>query len=219
MASKNIAQMTEKKVWRKSLNCLRSDNYIREDSDVIFENFSMFIELENRASLTLDQLDALDQDVDYDSPERGLKENVQSSEHLKDSCSGVGFSSTVQGDEGGSAIKAGAYDAAFDNNIDEIDYFDKEEEYMETHGLRFDVEDVSNPYEDSSKSINDERMGQYKDISIYRRSIQNFATTNHFEIHDVSPDGNSMFRALADQFMINGRIGFTAERLRCSVVA
>ena len=67
-------------------------------------------------------------------------------------------------------------------------------------------------------SLKGEGMEQFKNLSIYRRSIQRFAADNHFEIYDVIPDGNCMFRALADQFMINGRNGYTAETLRGATI-
>jgi hypothetical protein len=61
-------------------------------------------------------------------------------------------------------------------------------------------------------------MEQYNNLAIYRRSIQRFAADNHFEIYDVIPDGNCMFRALADQLMINGRNGYAAEMLRSATI-
>ncbi|XP_061178700.1 uncharacterized protein LOC133187369 [Saccostrea echinata] len=220
MASKNISQMIEKEVWRTAFIGSRKDNDLREDGDedVIFEN--TFIEIENHASIDL-KLDTLDRNIGFDGSEGGLRENIQSTENDKKFCSRIGFSSSVQ-DNVRRDHKGLLVDDAYDKNIDEVDYFDKDEEYMETHGQRFDVEDILDLYENSinksSKSRYSEGVEQYKNISVYRRSIQNFATTNRFEIYDVSPDGNCMFRAIADQFMINGRIGYTADRLRCTAI-
>lgn len=41
-----------------------------------------------------------------------------------------------------------------------------------------------------------------------------FAKENNFEIRDVYGDGNCLFRAVADQFMINGCPGHTEISLR-----
>lgn len=49
---------------------------------------------------------------------------------------------------------------------------------------------------------------------MFRRSIHKFAFDNNFEVHDVKPDGNCMFRALADQLLINGFPGHTEMTLR-----
>ena len=59
-----------------------------------------------------------------------------------------------------------------------------------------------------------EGLEQAKNLPIFRRSIRKFAFDNNFEVHDVIPDGNCMFRALADQLMINGFPGHTEASLR-----
>lgn len=59
-----------------------------------------------------------------------------------------------------------------------------------------------------------EGLDKYKNMTIYKRSIQKFARENGFEIHDIIPDGNCMFRSLSDQFMINGCMGCNAEHIR-----
>ena len=63
-----------------------------------------------------------------------------------------------------------------------------------------------------------EGIDQFKNIPVYRRSIQRFAKANQFEIYDLIPDGNCMFRALSDQFMINGRLSYTADHLRAVAI-
>lgn len=45
-------------------------------------------------------------------------------------------------------------------------------------------------------------------------AILKFAKDNDFEIKDVYGDGNCLFRAVADQFMINGCPGHTEVSLR-----
>ena len=69
-----------------------------------------------------------------------------------------------------------------------------------------------------SLCIKGEGVDRFKGLHIYRRSIQEFAKANNFEIYDLLADGNCMFRALSDQFMINGRLGYTAERLRIASI-
>ena len=53
---------------------------------------------------------------------------------------------------------------------------------------------------------------------VYSPSItpaaEKFALDNNFEIRDVYGDGNCLFRAVADQFMINGCPGHTEISLR-----
>ena len=48
------------------------------------------------------------------------------------------------------------------------------------------------------------KLVEVRNLSVFRRSIQTFASDNNFEVHDIIPDGNCMFRALADQLMVNG---------------
>lgn len=50
------------------------------------------------------------------------------------------------------------------------------------------------------------------------QSIRQFATDNQFELHDVTPDGNCMFRAIEDQLNINGDLGYTPKMLRQTAV-
>lgn len=55
---------------------------------------------------------------------------------------------------------------------------------------------------------------EYDRIQWCTRSVKMFAKENNFEINDVYGDGNCMFRAVADQFMINGCPGHTEASLR-----
>lgn len=48
--------------------------------------------------------------------------------------------------------------------------------------------------------------------------VQQFAKENDFEIHDVYGDENCLFRAVADQFMVNGCPGHTEVSLRETVI-
>jgi hypothetical protein len=59
---------------------------------------------------------------------------------------------------------------------------------------------------------------QYMEMPVFQRSLQKFAADNNFEVHDVIADGNCMFRAIADQLLINGCLGHTRESLRQAAV-
>lgn len=47
---------------------------------------------------------------------------------------------------------------------------------------------------------------------------QKFANENNFDIKDVYGDGNCLFRAVADQFMVNGCHGHTEVSLRKTAI-
>lgn len=49
-------------------------------------------------------------------------------------------------------------------------------------------------------------------------AVQKFAKENNFEIHEVYGDKNCLFRAVADQFMINGCPGHTEVSLRDAAI-
>lgn len=49
-------------------------------------------------------------------------------------------------------------------------------------------------------------------------AVQKFAEENNFEIHEVYGDKNCLFRAVADQFMINGCPGHTEVSLRDAAI-
>ena len=52
----------------------------------------------------------------------------------------------------------------------------------------------------------------------FTSTIEKFAKKNNFEIRDVYGDGNCLFRAVADQFMINGCPGHTEISLRQTAI-
>ena len=61
-------------------------------------------------------------------------------------------------------------------------------------------------------------VNQFLNMPIFMQSIRQFATDNQFELHDVTPDGNCMFRAMEDQLNINGDLGYTPKMLRQTAV-
>ncbi|XP_062613070.1 uncharacterized protein LOC134274844, partial [Saccostrea cucullata] len=61
-------------------------------------------------------------------------------------------------------------------------------------------------------------IGQYANMPTYMESIRKFATDNGFELEDVIPDGNCMFRAVVDQLNVNGDLGYTPQSLRLKAV-
>lgn len=52
----------------------------------------------------------------------------------------------------------------------------------------------------------------------FTRVVQKFAKENNFEIHDVYGDDTCLFRAIADQFEINGCPGHTKLSLRQTAI-
>jgi hypothetical protein len=52
----------------------------------------------------------------------------------------------------------------------------------------------------------------------FMQSIRKFAYDNNFELEDVIPDGNCMFRAVLDQLNINGDLGYNPQSLRLKAV-
>lgn len=66
--------------------------------------------------------------------------------------------------------------------------------------------------------VNDIYIGIYEEpynlSPWYTPAIQKFVKDNNFEIKDVYGDGNCLFRAVADQLMINGCPGHTETSLR-----
>ncbi|XP_048739950.2 uncharacterized protein LOC125654185 isoform X3 [Ostrea edulis] len=213
MTSESVTQMMEKKVLKNVLyGTWTEDLRVECEKETVFVN--PFTEIKNDGLTTENRNVSSHQETTFHNSQSS-SEKRSSSNTDETSFSSVDYPSSVdeniKGDEGKPV------DDSFDKNIDEVDYFDSDEEYMESHGHRFDEKDTVVYQEDTIKSMNgrySEGMEQYHNLSIYKRSIQTFATDNHFEIHDVIPDGNCMFRALADQFMINGRTGYTAEKLR-----
>ncbi|XP_061179354.1 uncharacterized protein LOC133187978 [Saccostrea echinata] len=239
MASKNILQLIEKEVWKKVPQGTwnNDDIDLREDGneETYFEN--SFTEVKNHGPTNDDPTSkAPNRNVDFDSSEKSSVKNIleyvvfvpweelskETPGNTKDGPSRLQCSPSSEPNKEIEKSKESSADEDNEKNIDEVDYFDSDEEYMETHGLRYDEKDILDPLqEDSSEPLRSrysKGVEQYRNIPVYRRSIQIFARDNEFEIYDVIPDGNCMFRAIADQFMINGRIGYSAERLRCTAI-
>jgi hypothetical protein len=61
-------------------------------------------------------------------------------------------------------------------------------------------------------------IAQYYDMPLFMKSIHKFAETNGFEVHDVTADGNCLFRAIADQLSVNGLFGNSPDSLRTFVL-
>ncbi|XP_055999226.1 uncharacterized protein LOC125656182 isoform X1 [Ostrea edulis] len=213
MTSESVTQMMEKKVLKNVLYGTWTEDLRAEcETETVFVN--PFTDIQNDGFTTENRNASNHQKTTFRKSQSSSEKQL-SSKSDEVPCSSVEYSQSVDQDIKGDEGKP--VDDSFDKNIDEVDFFDSDEEYMEYHGHRFDEKDTDLKQQDTIKSVNgrySEGMEQYHNLSIYKRSIQKFATDNHFEIHDVIPDGNCMFRALADQFMINGRTGYTAEKLR-----
>nr|XP_022301542.1 uncharacterized protein LOC111109632 [Crassostrea virginica] len=100
--------------------------------------------------------------------------------------------------------------------VDDVDYYDSEDEYWSTQEVDEANEYLNKYVDDTSQSSGRYSKGveQARNLPVFRRSIHTFASDNNFEVHDVVPDGNCMFRAIADQLMINGFPEHTASSLR-----
>lgn len=61
-------------------------------------------------------------------------------------------------------------------------------------------------------------ISQFVNMPTFMQSIRKFASDNLFELRDVAPDGNCMFRAIADQLHINGDLGYNWKILRRQAV-
>lgn len=61
-------------------------------------------------------------------------------------------------------------------------------------------------------------ISQFVNMPTFMQSIRKFASDNLFELRDVVPDGNCMFRAIADQLHINGDLGYNCKILRRQAV-
>ncbi|XP_062596773.1 uncharacterized protein LOC134258254 [Saccostrea cucullata] len=237
MASKNVSHLIEKEVWTRALQGTwnNDDSNLKEDGEeeTFYEN--SFTEVKNHGHTNEDLTPkAPAWNVDFVTSEKNSvknsSENTDSdaSEKLrkmtlrnnKDDPSSPECLSSVSNKEDRKGEKLRK--ETTDKSIDEVDYFDSEEEYMETHGQKYDERNPLDFFEGlSHRPLQSRYSGgveQFRNIPVYRRSIQEFAATNHFDVYDVVHDGNCMFRAIADQFMINGRIGYTPERLRCAAI-
>ncbi|XP_061196357.1 uncharacterized protein LOC133204620 [Saccostrea echinata] len=110
---------------------------------------------------------------------------------------------------------------------DKTDYFDSEDEYWENHTSTMEDNFYLDAYEEEylSPSMDTRNNGrfskgveQYVNMPVFQKSLRKFAVDNSFEVKDVVSDGNCMFRAIADQLLINGCLGHTAESLRHTAI-
>ncbi|XP_062596780.1 uncharacterized protein LOC134258263 [Saccostrea cucullata] len=242
MASKNVSQLIEKEVWTKALRGTWNNNNnhdIREDGEeeTCFENSFTDSEVTNHEHTNDLTSRVPARNVDFVTMKKSSVENTSENTASDTTENFIKISSENNGDrpsrlqylpsskpskEPEKSQELNSVDEDNDEKVDEVDYFDSDEEYMETHGQRYDQKDVFDLIlEDSYKPLRSrysKGVEQYRNISVYKRSIQAFARDNQFEIYDVIHDGNCMFGAIADQFMINGRIGYTAQQLRFTAV-
>ncbi|XP_061179356.1 uncharacterized protein LOC133187980 [Saccostrea echinata] len=106
---------------------------------------------------------------------------------------------------------------------DETDYFDSEDEYWDTQSSeKKRREDMANYLHPSTNVPKEGRYSiaveRFINLPFLKRSIRNFAVGNSFEVHDVISDGECLFRAIADQFLINGCPGHTETTLRQTAI-
>ncbi|XP_062620268.1 uncharacterized protein LOC134281845 [Saccostrea cucullata] len=113
-----------------------------------------------------------------------------------------------------------AFDKRDLDNLDETDYYDSEDEYREKEqtstlmGKAFISLSKEFHHFEHVEDNNSRKVNENPHIQALRNSIKRFAEDNGFEIHDGPLDGACMFRSIADQLMINGRFGHTADDLR-----
>lgn len=114
--------------------------------------------------------------------------------------------------------------STFFDDLDETDYFDSEDEYWDTLRNKNIKEEVcqhchSYHLPRSTKDIVPCPFNEAYDLyPAFTPAVQQFAKENDFEIHDVYGDENCLFRAVADQFMVNGCPGHTEVSLRETVI-
>eukprot|EP00105_Crassostrea_gigas_P035001 XP_019919149.1 PREDICTED: uncharacterized protein LOC105318975 isoform X3 [Crassostrea gigas] len=128
---------------------------------------------------------------------KSVSESMKTSGHLAHDLDLATDTNEDTGKDGNEILSSLKGDALMDS-VDEVDYFDSEDEYWE------------NLREESIKS------NFYEDIKspLITPLVEKFAKKNSFEIKDVYGDGNCLFRAVADQFMVNGCPGHTEASLR-----
>ncbi|XP_062609100.1 uncharacterized protein LOC134270864 [Saccostrea cucullata] len=119
------------------------------------------------------------------------------------------------------------YPSNIEEDIDKTDYFDSEDEYWENHISTQEEEFYLDAYGEEYRPLstgtrNNGRFSkgveQYMNMAVFQKSLRKFAIDNNFEVKDVVSDGNCLFRAVADQLMVNGCLGHTEESLRQTAV-
>ncbi|XP_048758615.2 uncharacterized protein LOC125668458 isoform X2 [Ostrea edulis] len=118
-----------------------------------------------------------------------------------------------------SEMGAGLHNSDVQDDDDTSDYFDSEDEYFETYRKNFEDQRlmhgmVSSPYNSEGNGRYSRGIAQYYNMPVLMKSIQKYADSNGFEVHDVTADGNCLFRAIADQLSINGVFGNSPDSLR-----
>lgn len=110
------------------------------------------------------------------------------------------------------------------DDLDETDYFDSEDEYWDTLRHKDIKEEICQHCQSFHlpRSTQDEESCPFEEVydqyQAFTPAVQRFAKENDFEIHDVYGDENCLFRAVADQFMVNGCPGHTEMSLRETVI-
>ncbi|XP_048754481.2 uncharacterized protein LOC125665725 [Ostrea edulis] len=118
-----------------------------------------------------------------------------------------------------SEMGAGLHNPNVQDDDDTSDYFDSEDEYFETYRKNFEDQRsmhgmVYSPYNSEGNGRYSRGIAQYYNMPVFMKSIQKYADSNGFEVHDVTADGNCLFRAIADQLSINGVFGNSPDSLR-----
>ncbi|XP_062609103.1 uncharacterized protein LOC134270866 isoform X2 [Saccostrea cucullata] len=109
-----------------------------------------------------------------------------------------------------------------DFDTEATDYFDSEDEYFETYrntveyNSTFPLYGMSHFRTTTSTESGRYSQGvsQYKNMPVFMTSLQKFAKSNGFTVHDVMADGNCLFRAIDDQLSVNGIFGNSPDSLR-----
>lgn len=203
MSLVNIAQMIEKELQRLEPHTFWRDKNIRKcetEKSSIFGN-----------SLTGTGTEPLlhEKQSEIDSEDRDFFDNIKQDQH------------SFENAEDDSDILETDNDLSDD--VDETDYFDSEDEYWDSF-INKTIEENTSPcrhcfsyhlprsiHEESKTCIYEETY----DLSPWcTPAIRKFIKDNNFEIKDVYGDGNCLFRAVADQLMINGCPGHTEASLR-----
>lgn len=202
MSLMNVTQMIEKEKQRAAPHeywrCEKNQSNENEDS----EEVSVFDNCLTDTETTLSFLDLNSENTDL---HKGNKHADQTKD-IEDDSDNIASGST------------------FFDDFDETDYFDSEDEYWDTLRNKNIKEEVcqhchSYHLPRSTKDIVpcpfEEAYDQYP---AFTPAFQQFAKENDFEIHDVYGDENCLFRAVADQFMVNGCPGHTEVSLRETVI-